>query len=184
MCRKIHITNFIFFYQKFITIAGLSVSRLLPIANFCLVLVYEFPFRQYCLALNRASHVPSIKTRRFRLYRRFHYSRWFQNIYIYHCYAYRCYSVYASSRFRPCCPTECGDWENVHVQIGIDMYDFDVLACILYDHRYSDITVYKFNNPTFYAVWLKIRYKNRQTFETMKCKSLKKVFQIKILGTE
>jgi len=103
------------------------------------------------------------------------------SIYIYHCDAYRCYSVYASSRFWPCCSTECGDWENVHVQIGIDVHDFDVLACILYDHRYSDTAVYKFNNSTFYAVWLKIRYKNRQTFETMKCKSLKKIFQVKIL---
>lgn len=154
MCRKIYTaTSYPFLSNmKFITIAGSSVSRLLPIANFCLVLVYEFPFRQYCLALNRASHVPSIKTRRFRLCRRFHYScrSQFQNIYTYHCDAYHCYSVYASPRFEPRCPTECGDWENVHVQIGTDMHDFYVLAClILYDHR---DTVYKFNNRTFYAV--------------------------------
>lgn len=113
--------------------------------DFCPVLVYEFPYRQYCLApaMNRASHVPAIKTRRFRPYAISLFPTITirsQNIHIYHCAAYHCYSVYASLRFGPCCPTECGDWENVRIQIGVDVRDFD--ACISYRlSRYSRIQI-------------------------------------------
>lgn len=123
-------------------------------ADFCPVLVYEFLFHQYCLAsaMNRSSHVPTIKIGRFRPYVKFHYfcQSQFQNIRMYYCIAYCCYSVRASLRFGPCCPTECGDWENLRVQIGIDVCDFDVLACILYDRH--DTAEYKFNNAGIFHV--------------------------------
>lgn len=84
------------------------------------------------LTPNRVGHVPSIKIRRFRPYAISLFPTITirsQNIHTYHCAMYHCYSVYASSRFRRwCCPIECGDRENVRIQIGVDVRNFD--ACI------------------------------------------------------